>query len=113
MMKSFEEKIWNMKIKFNISTLSVVFSLLFTISIPAQWIEINPIPDPIPGQNYTSVYFVDSQNGWIVGNRGIILHTTDGGNHWIQQESGINTTINKIKFSNTEKLWKEINDMND
>lgn len=32
-----------------------------------------------------SVYFIDSLNGWAVGNAGIILHTTDGGVNWNEQ----------------------------
>ena len=94
-----------MNIKTYVSSLFVVISLLFNCSTQAQWIEIDPIPDPMPGQNYTSVDFIDSLNGWITGNRGVIIHTSDGGNHWIQQESGINFTINKIKFASLQMGW--------
>jgi photosystem II stability/assembly factor-like uncharacterized protein len=29
-----------------------------------------------------SVFFTDNNNGWAVGNGGIILHTADGGDTW-------------------------------
>ncbi len=32
-----------------------------------------------------SVHFVDAMNGWVVGNRGTILHTTNGGATWTSQ----------------------------
>ena len=32
-----------------------------------------------------SVHFVDANNGWVVGNHGIILHTTNGGATWTSQ----------------------------
>ena len=36
----------------------------------------------------SSVYFIDSQNGWIVSDNGTILHTPDGGETWKSQNSG-------------------------
>ncbi len=38
--------------------------------------------DPI----FYGVKFVDAQNGWIVGEFGKIMHTTDGGETWKEQE---------------------------
>ena len=37
---------------------------------------------------YRDLYFLDSLHGWLVGERderGIILHTTDGGETWVNQ----------------------------
>lgn len=30
----------------------------------------------------TSAYFLDAQNGWVVGHDATVLHTTDGGRNW-------------------------------
>jgi len=57
----------------------LLFFLLYSSQLYPQWIVSNPIPDPLPGQNYTSVHFVDILNGWIAGNNGVVAHTTDGG----------------------------------
>ncbi|MBM3712833.1 MAG: T9SS type A sorting domain-containing protein [Actinobacteria bacterium] len=35
-----------------------------------------------------SIYFIDSNRGWICGNLGTILKTTNGGDSWITQRSG-------------------------
>ncbi|MBI1929267.1 hypothetical protein HYR99_34105 [Candidatus Poribacteria bacterium] len=32
--------------------------------------------------DFREVFFIDTQNGWAIGSRGIILHTSDGGNKW-------------------------------
>jgi photosystem II stability/assembly factor-like uncharacterized protein len=33
--------------------------------------------------------FTDEDNGWVVGTKGIILHTSDGGKNWEIQDSGL------------------------
>ncbi|HBR17131.1 MAG TPA: hypothetical protein DD725_05930 [Deltaproteobacteria bacterium] len=38
---------------------------------------------------HTGVYFVDTQNGWVVGDLGLILHTSNGGLTWLKQDSGL------------------------
>ena len=35
------------------------------------------------------VCFVDARQGWAVGDRGVILHTDDGGQRWSEQTSGV------------------------
>ena len=52
--------------------------------------------EPVPGvspwfTHYQGVDFVESQNGWIVGERGVILRTSDGGETWTVQ-SGYDET---------------------
>ena len=37
----------------------------------------------------TSVRFASPQEGWAAGHLGIILHTTDGGEHWVRQMDGV------------------------
>jgi hypothetical protein len=44
--------------------------------------------DQAPGNfdNLNSVYFNDSNNGWVVGWNGTILHTTNGGANFVEEE---------------------------
>lgn len=37
----------------------------------------------------TSGSFVDAHRGWIAGHSGVVLHTTDGGEHWAVQTDGV------------------------
>jgi photosystem II stability/assembly factor-like uncharacterized protein len=60
----------------------ILSCLLFIISFhPAhsQWLWQNPIPQ---GNLLNSVFFVDPQLGYAVGEKGTIIKTTDGGIHW-------------------------------
>ena len=51
------------------------------------------------------VSFVDPQHGWAVGDRGVILHTDDGGQHWSPQASGVNCTLTSVCFVDARNGW--------
>ena len=51
------------------------------------------------------VYFTDNQNGWIVGNKGVILNTTDGGQNWTTQTSGVSELLRAVYFINADTGW--------
>jgi photosystem II stability/assembly factor-like uncharacterized protein len=55
--------------------------------------------------NFTDICFIDSEQGWIVGTNGTILHTDDGGITWSQQNSGTNKTLIGIHFIAPELGW--------
>lgn len=45
---------------------------------------------PVPvSVGLTAVSFVDAKNGWITGHGGVVLHSTDGGEHWVKQLDGV------------------------
>lgn len=46
------------------------------------------------------VFFIDSRQGWIVGEAGTLLRTRNGGESWQQVEVGTTTTMFDIKFHN-------------
>jgi photosystem II stability/assembly factor-like uncharacterized protein len=52
-----------------------------------------------------AVYFVDENNGWISGNIGIILHTTDGGLTWNSQDTPANWILYSIFFTDIQNGW--------
>ncbi len=73
------------------------FTLLFTIRGFAQWETQNS------GTHLTlnDVCFVDSLQGWVVGDSATILSTIDGGKTWKFQDSPIDTlTLEKVLFIN-------------
>jgi hypothetical protein len=51
-----------------------------------------------------SIYFIDSNRGWISGNDGTILRTTDGGTTWLPQRSGTEYFVS-IFFLNPLYGW--------
>ncbi len=44
------------------------------------------------------VSFADDLSGWVVGEFGLILHTSDAGQTWKQQKSGVWLTLNAVCF---------------
>jgi photosystem II stability/assembly factor-like uncharacterized protein len=46
--------------------------------------------------------YVDENHGWIAGEFGTILATTDGGKTWKQQKTGVETTLFGIDFSDAK-----------
>jgi photosystem II stability/assembly factor-like uncharacterized protein len=53
----------------------------------------------------TSLHFVDTQTGWVVGENGKIFHTADGGNSWSQQVSGTTRDLASVHFIDENTGW--------
>ena len=51
------------------------------------------------------VTFVDANTGWAVGDDGVILHTTNGGALWSQQESGVTSSLYAVQFVSPTTGW--------
>ena len=62
----------------------------------AQWTLLNPAPT---SNDLYSVYFPDVNTGYVVGERGTILKTTDGGTLWTQLNSGTVKNLNSVSFT--------------
>jgi len=51
------------------------------------------------------VSFTSENNGWIVGNGGVITNTTDGGTTWSAQTSGTTQALRGVQFLNDNEGW--------
>ncbi|MCE5268648.1 MAG: YCF48-related protein [Planctomycetaceae bacterium] len=51
------------------------------------------------------ICFVDAQHGWAVGDRGVILHTADGGQRWEPQTSGVDCSLFSVCFITEQLGW--------
>lgn len=58
----------------------------------------------ISGTDLRSLFFINSDTGWVVG-FGTILKTTDGGINWISQPCNTSLSLNSIHFVNEEVGW--------
>lgn len=45
-----------------------------------------------------SIFFIDSRNGWAVGEMGTIIATTDAGATWAKQKSGTERSLMDVEF---------------
>ena len=54
---------------------------------------------------FSSVHFVDVNNGWVVGRTGTILYTTNGGSNWSAQASVTSHGLNGAYFTDANTGW--------
>ncbi len=78
------------------------FLLLSTSVIHSQWMNQNPVPD---GNTLYSTFFINDNNGWIVGSDGFIIKTTNSGIDWIPQTSGTDLNLKSVQFFNQDIGW--------
>ncbi len=74
------------------------------IAAPAsgwRWKQIDSGAD----STLLDIEFVDSLNGWAVGENGAIIATTDGGNTWTPQDSGFEITLRGVDFADERAGW--------
>lgn len=88
-----------------------IFSLLFIISCDKSTNPIDPSSTWILQRGkqdnitYYSIHFSDQNIGWICGYDGTIKNTTDGGNTWLSQQSGVSENFWDISFANNLEGW--------
>ena len=55
--------------------------------------------------NLKKATFTDSLTGWVCGDSGLIIHTTNGGQNWIRQNSNTKAFLHDIFFLNKRLGW--------
>lgn len=78
--------------------LIIISFLLLQINLAAQSGWYQQTSGTI--ENLYSVYFIDNDNGFIVGNYGTFLKTTDAGENWISHPTGTDEVITSVQFLN-------------
>lgn len=76
--------------KFNLLLLLLVASTTYSQS---YW---NEIQSNEASGAFNKSFFLDSETGWVAGQSGMIRHTIDGGENWINQ------------FQDSDKLFKSV-----
>ncbi|TFH03427.1 MAG: hypothetical protein E4H14_16690 [Candidatus Thorarchaeota archaeon] len=64
----------------------------------------SPFPAPI-APYYSDIFFLDSQNGWLVGTETEIAYTPNGGCDWYSQSFPGDTRVKSIWFFNLTHGW--------
>lgn len=84
---------------------NVFIGLLLTLinGIFAQdyWISVNS-PTNI---NLNKLHFLDNQTGWVAGDSGLIMKTSNGGGEWTVQTTNITNNIEEIFMLNKNYGW--------
>ncbi len=94
--------------------LSIALLLVFSFSLNAQtWKRVTS-----PSMSVSNdAYFVDANNGWLVGTKGSIMKTADGGKTWSTVTTSITEDLKSVYFLNATtgfiasptKLYKSTN----
>ena len=87
-----------------LSSIAVLLSLLTTLlptgsalANDGWYAQTSPVTTTLNG-----VDFVDADHGWICGDDGVILRTSDGGEHWGVQFSGTTANLKSISFADLQ-----------
>ena len=83
------------KFRFGYNLLSLVF--IATAYSQSGW----QVQSSGTRNNLFGVYFLDSRLGYVVGDSGTILHTTNGGINWIYQSSNTINNLREVFFVNS------------
>ena len=98
---------------FGLRKFTAIVTLISLTIISACDNDSNPVSDEdgnavisLPEEYiFRSLQFVSNEEGWIVGDDSIILHTVDGGKSWEQQESDVSYSLMKVQFIDSDCGW--------
>jgi photosystem II stability/assembly factor-like uncharacterized protein len=76
--------------------------LMKTLDAGRTWTLAATLP---AGLTLWDIAFADALHGWIVGDRGLVLHTRDGGASWQRQESGTERPLNSVVAIDADTAW--------
>lgn len=81
--------------------ISLTALLLITAELGAtqSWLTVQSPTS----RNLRAIFFADSLTGWIGGDSGLIIKTTNGGQSWIQQQTAVRTMVYSVFFTDYQK----------
>jgi photosystem II stability/assembly factor-like uncharacterized protein len=86
-----------------LKTLILLFIICPNINSQGEWYRVE---SPV-NTTLSSLFLLDSLNVWAAGNSGTIIYSSDGGDNWSIQNSGISYPYNivDIHFSDSINGW--------
>src|SRR5690349_17841219 len=60
---------------------------------------------PLASSRTDDIWFADADRGWAVNSNGHILHTADGGQHWVRQYSAAGIYLRCLGFAGDQIGW--------
>lgn len=71
---------------------------------PASW-SARRIEGELINQQWRDIFFVDEENGWLVGQSGRIYKSTDGGENWVLEITEAQGMLNSVHMISTRRGW--------
>jgi len=72
---------------------------------PDETLTFTLVRDQQDSLTYRSIFFVDENYGWVVGDSGTVYHSVDGGRSWNKQNTNVNSDLWSISFIDRKKGW--------
>ena len=66
-----------------------------------NWI---PVENGLTGDSFYGAEYI-GEKAWVVGDLGVLLHSTDRGVHWVQQTTNTTLTLLGIGFTDDQHGW--------
>lgn len=87
--------------------LNLAYLALITCSVQAQWERVHQDDTRCDSKgtrcDLNAVFFADKENGWVVGDRGIVRATANHGENWVALDAGVKTALSDIAFINKKE----------
>jgi photosystem II stability/assembly factor-like uncharacterized protein len=81
---------------------ALLFSLFFTATIQAQCLE--QLTTPVTA-DWAAAHFLSADQGWLIGESGQVLQTTNGGQSWALADSRTNANLRGLTFLGQAMGW--------
>lgn len=88
--------------KYIVTLLVITFSSQYSLSQTAKWNWVNPFPT---GNLLNQTYFLDENNGFVIGEKGTVLRTSDSGISWEQVATSFDVSFYKMFFVDNLHGW--------
>lgn len=88
-----------------LSKISLPLSLVITSAALATEPKVKEANELVFDAQLSCVTFINHQLGWAVGDRGVIWHTKNGGQHWQRQVSPVSCRLSSVCFLTAQDGW--------
>jgi len=85
--------------------LYAVLSVLSIGTLAAQTDGFKSVLTPDYDFSLYDTYFLNATTGWVVGDSGLVVKTTDGGSTWTPQNCGTKVRLRRVYFLNDKIGW--------
>jgi photosystem II stability/assembly factor-like uncharacterized protein len=77
------------------------------VLVAAAFAQATPAQQAVPFEDAAvhAVQFIDKDEGWAVGDDGVIWHSIDGGKTWERQKSGTRASLRGVHFQSPYSGW--------
>ncbi len=87
--------------KYSVQLLLILISVNVCLQSQNYWYKLNS-----PTSNdLNALHFADSLKGWVAGDSGLVLYTTNGGSSWVQLQTNTDKNIIDIFFIDDSTGW--------